>query len=130
MNKRKENEENKKSSRWADFVAIVVYQAKGFLLLLSNLLICQVTLKTVSQSRSLFRDRRDCHWQSLVPCPLWHGRPDPNHATKLAKADKHTKHWHDQLCQLLNPPLRCGYRPGGPEPELYRLARLGSSEES
>jgi hypothetical protein len=63
VNKRKENEENKKSSRWADFVPIqvVVYQAKGFLLLLSNLLpvICQVTLKTVShwQSRSLFRDR-------------------------------------------------------------------------
>ena len=34
-----------------------------------------------------------------------HGRPDPHHATKLVEADKHAK--YDQLCQLLNPPLRC-----------------------
>jgi hypothetical protein len=35
------------------------------------------------------------------------GRPDPHHATKLVEADnlKHAK--YDQLCQLLNPPLRC-----------------------
>ena len=32
-------------------------------------------------------------------------RPDPQHATKLVEADKHAK--YDQLCQLLNPPLRC-----------------------
>ncbi len=33
--------------------------------------------------------------------------PRPNHATKLrlVEADKHAK--YDQLCQLLNPPLRC-----------------------
>jgi hypothetical protein len=34
-----------------------------------------------------------------------HGRPDPHHATKLVEADKHAK--YDQLCRLLNPPLRC-----------------------
>ena len=32
-------------------------------------------------------------------------RPNPNHATKLIEADKHAK--YDQLCQLLDPPLRC-----------------------
>ncbi len=40
-----------------------------------------------------------------------HGRPDPHHwhATnlnlKLAEADRHAT--YDQLCRLLNPPLRC-----------------------
>jgi hypothetical protein len=32
-------------------------------------------------------------------------RPDPYHATKFVEADKHAK--YDQLCQLLDPPLRC-----------------------
>ncbi len=35
-----------------------------------------------------------------------------NFKLKLAEADKHTKYDSGQLCQLLNPPLRCGYRPG------------------
>jgi hypothetical protein len=70
-------------------------------------------------------------WPSLgwrEPRPLGYralGRPDPHHgthhATKLVEADKHAK--YDQLCQLLDPPLK--YLPavfsdfGGIGRELY-----------